>query len=417
MRWMLGLAGMLLCLMTASASGQSAYRLQPGDTIAIWVSEQEGLRRQVVIGPDGWLSFPLAGHLKGEGLSLEELEAALSERLRVYFKNSVNLTIMLQPNAQHLQTIYVVGDVMIPGAYPYRAGMTVLHTLSVAGGRYRAVVSATDQDRVVTVRRAIEVAREQERMLGARIMRLEAEIKGETSIIGQSGGSDPLLMQEQMLMDARRQALATQQDARRLAGQLGGEGNAALREQVEAVERRIGLAKQRYDTTAKLIEKGGMEASRLIERESEVAELEGRLSQLKTEMATADRAIVAEEAHFKTQMEERKTQLLVEMQEARRLLEETRAGIVNNEGILGIYGENAGAGSQSVTQELAYSIIRSIGGKTSEFPAAETTQVEAGDLVRVHYMSVGEASQRVATKSDGTLGTASAEPVDTSKTQ
>lgn len=408
---------MLLCLMTASASGQSAYRLQPGDTIAIWVSEQEGLRRQVVVGPDGWLSFPLAGHLKGEGLSLEELEAALSDRLRVYFKNSVNLTIMLQPNPQHLQTIYVVGDVMTPGSYPYRAGMTVLHTISVAGGRYRAVVSATDQDRVVTVRRAIEVAREQERMLGARIMRLEAEIRGETSIISQSGSSDPLLMQEQMLMDARRQALATQEDARQLAGRLGGEGNAALREQIEAVERRISLAKQRYDTTAKLIAKGGMEASRLIERESEVAELEGRLSQLKAEMATADRTIAAEEAHFKTRMEERQTQLLVEIQEARRLMEETRAGIVNNEGILGIYGESAGSGSQGVTQELAYSIIRSVDGKTTEFPAAETTLVEAGDLVRVHYMSVGEASQQVGAQSDGTLGTASAEPVDTSKTQ
>lgn len=408
---------MLLCLMTASASGQSAYRLQPGDTIAIWVSEQEGLRRQVVVGPDGWLSFPLAGHLKGEGLSLEELEAALSNRLRVYFKNSVNLTIMLQPNPQHLQTIYVVGDVMTPGSYPYRAGMTVLHTISVAGGRYRAVVSATDQDRVVTVRRAIEVAREQERMLGARIMRLEAEIRGETSIISQSGSSDPLLMQEQMLMDARRQALATQEDARQLAGRLGGEGNAALREQIEAVERRISLAKQRYDTTAKLIAKGGMEASRLIERESEVAELEGRLSQLKAEMATADRTIAAEEALFKTRMEERQTQLLVEIQEARRLMEETRAGIINNEGILGIYGESAGSGSQGVTQELAYSIIRSVDGKTTEFPAAETTLVEAGDLVRVHYMSVGEASQQVGAQSDGTLGTASAEPVDTSKTQ
>lgn len=408
---------MLLCLMTASASGQSAYRLQPGDTIAIWVSEQEGLRRQVVVGPDGWLSFPLAGHLKGEGLSLEELEAALSDRLRVYFKNSVSLTIMLQPNPQHLQTIYVVGDVMTPGSYPYRAGMTVLHTISVAGGRYRAVVSATDQDRVVTVRRAIEVAREQERMLGARIMRLEAEIRGETSIISQSGSSDPLLMQEQMLMDARRQALATQEDARQLAGRLGGEGNAALREQIEAVERRISLAKQRYDTTAKLIAKGGMEASRLIERESEVAELEGRLSQLKAEMATADRTIAAEEALFKTRMEERQTQLLVEIQEARRLMEETRAGIINNEGILGIYGESAGSGSQGVTQELAYSIIRSVDGKTTEFPAAETTLVEAGDLVRVHYMSVGEASQQVGAQSDGTLGTASAEPVDTSKTQ
>ncbi len=395
MRWMLGLVGMLLCLMVGSASGQSTYRLQPGDSIAIWVSEQEGLRRQVTIGPDGWLSFPLAGHLKGEGLSLEELEAALSERLRVYFKNSVNLTIMLQPNPMHLQTIYVAGDVMTPGAFPYRAGMTVLHAISVAGGRYRAVVSATDQDRVVTVWRAIEVAQERERMTAARIKRLEAEIKGATFIdTTQEGGSDPLLAQEQVLMDARRQALATQEDARRQAGQLYGQGSAALREQVQAVERQIGLARQRYDTTARLIAKGGAEASRLIERESEIAELEGRLSQLKTEMAASDRAVVAEEARFKTLMEERKTQLLVELQEARRLQEETRAGIANSEGILAIYGQNANAGSRGQTQELAYSIIRSAGGTTGEIEATETSLVQPGDLVRVHYMSVGEAVAR-----------------------
>ncbi len=179
MRGITSLAGLLLCLTFGDVAAQTTYRLQPGDTLQVWIAQEPELTREVVIAPDGWLSFPLAGHIQSAGLSVSELEAQLFERLKTYFNDSPNLTIMLRPNAQNPQLIYVLGEVATPGAYPYRANMTVLHGLSVAGGVYRAALLAADQDRSVVVKREVEHSQKRLQELRARIIRLEAEMRGE----------------------------------------------------------------------------------------------------------------------------------------------------------------------------------------------------------------------------------------------
>ena len=112
------------------------YRLQAGDTVEISVAQQTNLNRQAVIAPDGRLSLPLAGHLQAEGLTVEELEAALVERLSSFFKDKLNLTVMLLPNPQHLPTVFVVGDVNTPRSLPLQAG----HDRSACGQRLRRLV-------------------------------------------------------------------------------------------------------------------------------------------------------------------------------------------------------------------------------------------------------------------------------------
>lgn len=193
------------------AFGQNAYTLSAGDTIQVWMAQSEDLQRDVVIGPDGILSLPLAGHLQAQGMTLLELEATLQERLRPYFKDP-SLTLMLRPGQEPV--VYVVGEVTTPGAFPFRSAMTVLHAVSVAGGIYRAAVLPADQDRSVIVSGQVAEGTQKLRELAARIKRLEAEIEGRTTIVDPGDDApDPILVQEQTLLEARSRSLATMEEA------------------------------------------------------------------------------------------------------------------------------------------------------------------------------------------------------------
>jgi polysaccharide biosynthesis/export protein ExoF len=392
MRGRTSLAGLFLCLSFIGAAAQTTYRLQPGDTLQVWIAQEPELGREIVIAPDGWLSFPLAGHLKGADLSLSELEAQLLDRLKPYFKDVPNLTIMLRPNAQHQSLIYVTGEVVTPGEYPHRADMTVLHGISVAGGVYRTALLAADQDRSVVVQREVEHAGKHLEELKARIQRLEAELKEATTLgTPEELASNPALAQEQSLLNSRREAVSMEERAQRQAEELTERNAAALREQVDMVSKRVDLAKRRLQSITTLVAKGGAESSQQMVQEGVIAELEGQVSRLMSEIATAERARLAENARYESARQGRHTQLLVELNAARRDYEETEARLSDSTRIMSIYGENALANQQRARRVLSYRIVRSVDGEIRELDATETTPLMPGDLLRLSYHDVEPA--------------------------
>ncbi|CDZ34071.1 Exopolysaccharide biosynthesis protein Bme11 [Neorhizobium galegae bv. officinalis] len=386
MRGITSLAGLLLCLTFGDVSAQTTYRLQPGDTLQVWIAQEPELTREVVIAPDGWLSFPLAGHIQSAGLSLSELEAQLLGRLKTYFKDSPNLTIMLRPNSQNPQLIYVLGEVDNPGEYAYRANMTVLHGISVAGGVYRTPLLAADQDRSVVVKREVEHSQKRLQELRARITRLEAEMRGEKSIgTAETLAADPALAQEQSLLNARMETLAMEEKAQAQANQLSERNSLAMQEQADTLTKRIDLARRRLQSINGLVAKGVTEGSQQMVQEGTVAELEGQVSRLTSEIAVAERAKMAELARYDSARQAQRTQLLVELNAAQREQEEAAARLADSTRIMTIYGENAASNQQRERRMLGYQIVRTVNGETREFAATEMTPILPGDLLRVAY--------------------------------
>jgi polysaccharide biosynthesis/export protein len=52
------------------------------DVLQIWVVQQPGISGQYSVRPDGIISVPLVGDVKASGLTTEQLEAAIAERLK-----------------------------------------------------------------------------------------------------------------------------------------------------------------------------------------------------------------------------------------------------------------------------------------------------------------------------------------------
>jgi len=121
----------------------AAYQLQPGDVLTISVWQDPKLDRQVVVAPDGRISFPLVGQIRAGGLTIDRLESALARRLQDNYKEKLNVTVGLlrqalespEPEPEIVgQDIFVTGEVKQSGRFNVTKPTTVLQAIALAGG-------------------------------------------------------------------------------------------------------------------------------------------------------------------------------------------------------------------------------------------------------------------------------------------
>jgi polysaccharide export outer membrane protein len=109
----------------------SDYRLGPEDVLHISVWKDESLTREVLIRPDGMISFPLAGDIQADGKTVEELKKELMSRLSAYIPDPVVSVAIIKVNSYK---IYVIGKVNHPGEFLLGHPTNVMQALSLAGG-------------------------------------------------------------------------------------------------------------------------------------------------------------------------------------------------------------------------------------------------------------------------------------------
>ena len=93
---------------------------------------EEGLKNQeLVVRPDGKVTFPLAGDLEVGGLSTAQAKEVLEKKLHEFIPEAVAVV-----GVQQLGSLqyYVVGKVNKPGMFNVSKPVTVLQALALAGG-------------------------------------------------------------------------------------------------------------------------------------------------------------------------------------------------------------------------------------------------------------------------------------------
>jgi len=115
----------------ASAQPGTGYLLAPEDILEISVWKEEGLQREVLVRPDGRLSFPLVGHVQAAGRTPEQVQQEIAERLKSFISDPVVTVAVLRVTGNK---IYVIGKVAKPGEYVVGRYVDVLQALSLAGG-------------------------------------------------------------------------------------------------------------------------------------------------------------------------------------------------------------------------------------------------------------------------------------------
>jgi protein involved in polysaccharide export with SLBB domain len=118
-----------------AAAATAPAKLAPGDKITVTVYGEDKLSGNYQLDQSGQISLPLAGTIKAQGLTQNELEDVLAKKFRSQYLKDPKVTVTIAS----LQPYYIIGEVKNPGQFPYQSGLNVLTAMAIAGGpTYRA---------------------------------------------------------------------------------------------------------------------------------------------------------------------------------------------------------------------------------------------------------------------------------------
>ena len=107
------------------------YLIGPEDVLEISVWKEEGLKKEVLVRPDGGIAFPLAGDMQAAGKTAGQLQREITQRLEKFIAEPV-VSVAITKVAGN--KIYVIGRVNKPGEFVTGRYVDVLQGLTMAGG-------------------------------------------------------------------------------------------------------------------------------------------------------------------------------------------------------------------------------------------------------------------------------------------
>jgi polysaccharide export outer membrane protein len=123
------------------------YTLNPGDVLQITVWKEDGLDREVLVLPDGSISFPLVGTFQARGKTVEQIQTEITSAL-VDRKIMPDASVTVSVKAALGNVIDVIGQVNKPGELVVGHRTTVMQALSMAGG----LTPYASEGRIIVIR-------------------------------------------------------------------------------------------------------------------------------------------------------------------------------------------------------------------------------------------------------------------------
>jgi protein involved in polysaccharide export with SLBB domain len=118
----------------ARAAWQQHFTLGPGDVISLALYKDEALeliRENVVITPDGKVSYLQAQDILAAGLTIDELRTNVDLALTNYYARPHSV---IMPVAIHSKKYYVLGAVVNKGVFTFDRPLTLIEAIARAGG-------------------------------------------------------------------------------------------------------------------------------------------------------------------------------------------------------------------------------------------------------------------------------------------
>jgi len=108
------------------------FTLGPGDRLELELIGDPASRTMTVVGPDGKLYFNLLPGVDVWGLTLTEAKARLENSFTNFVREPPRIGMTLR--AVESKRLWVLGSVQVPGVYTMATPLTLLESISMAGG-------------------------------------------------------------------------------------------------------------------------------------------------------------------------------------------------------------------------------------------------------------------------------------------
>ena len=112
-------------------AAEKVYHLGSGDVIEISVWKDPELSRNLIVPPDGIISFPLIGSIDVTHLTVSELKKVVTQKLSEFIPDATVTIMLIEINSLKA---YVIGKVNNPGEFTINLETNIMQILSMAGG-------------------------------------------------------------------------------------------------------------------------------------------------------------------------------------------------------------------------------------------------------------------------------------------
>lgn len=124
------------------------YVIGPGDVLDIQVWRHPDFSRKILVRPDGTFSYPFVGEVNALDRTIPEVSALLAEALGRVINGPV---VTINVESLQSQKIFVLGEVNLPGVYPFEGRVSAIEAIGKAGG-FKPDIA--EQKSVMVIRRA-----------------------------------------------------------------------------------------------------------------------------------------------------------------------------------------------------------------------------------------------------------------------
>lgn len=386
-------AAAVVCLLTLlsgwSALAQEAYRVASGDALEVHVGQLPELNRRVTVNIDGNIALPMIGAVRAAGLPLEEIRLAIARRLAQ--SGTLNDPQVLVDVAQ-FRPVYVNGDVSKPGEYEFRPGLSIRQLASLAGGydllNFRSsnpmvqlpdFRAERDGAWLELTRHEIHIAFLQAELDGRQVPSLP---RPDDFPIPESAFMSAVDL-ETRLAQARLAARERQREYLRRVISLSSDQVAALQEQRRQEEATVRQMTEDLGQSQSLLSRGLTSVTRVQENQRSISLAQSRAAEATANIARAGREREEYSHRLRSLDEERKAEVLDEIEKGRALAQMLRVRVAAaNEKLL-----YAGALRSQLLRGARGAVIfvlhRRDRGVLQRLPADEDTVLLPGDAVEV----------------------------------
>ena len=102
------------------------------DVFEVRIYGQPTLSNTYRVSSEGTIVFPLLGEIQVAGKTSSELEKELAERLEAGYLQHAFVSILIKES--NSKKVYVFGQVQRPGTFPYDNNMSLIQSITLAGG-------------------------------------------------------------------------------------------------------------------------------------------------------------------------------------------------------------------------------------------------------------------------------------------
>lgn len=365
------------------------YRLAAGDRVSIKIYGREDVSGEFSVRPDGSLVVPLLGSFHTD----QKTPAALEREIEAALARIDPKKTFLSLEVIEWRPIHILGAIEKPGVYMFRAGMTVMHAVAVAGGFYRPF--ATAELSLQGMREIGEMQRTKEQLalaLGTEA-RLNAEIEGADKIqlpqrivqlVGTSSAEQIISAENALLIDRK---VRHQKQLDSLDDQIS-----LTADEVAAVEAQLSSAADRAKSSSTESEEIDAVAKRGLANRLRALSLRTEAAAHETEQLAIAAALVRAKRDYASAKQSRSVQEIEYNIRLREELKAVRANVRQLEIALAsssaILHGGAGLRKPGMNPSVSFTIIRLVEGQPERLSVSQEFFLEPGDLIHVNIATV-----------------------------